>query len=177
MSDIVYKEDKIKSPIDGTDMCFKVYSVPSTEDYYLCMSSGFTTTSKHTISADGKISQIVENMRQTAPQLIKDLEFIDWDRELVWTPSILNMGKLGIIFPEGTKDEWVWKYAKIVEISEAEQKNYPVPNKDGEFYKSRLDIEGAQIFKSTEFLDACKAMGIVDDKRELKIKDGVFGNA
>ena len=58
-----------------------------------------------------------------------------------------------------------------------EQKNYPVPNKDGEFYKSRLDIEGAQIFKSTEFLDACKAMGIVDDKRELKIKDGVFGNA
>ena len=87
------------------------------------------------------------------------------------------MGKLGIIFPEGTKENWVWKYAKIVEIPKEEQKNYPVPNKEGKFYESRLDIEGAQIFKSTEFLDACKAMGIVDDKRELKIKDGVFGNA
>ena len=173
---VEYKEEKITSPIDGTDMCFKVYSIPSTEDYYLCMSSGFTTTSKHTITADGA-SEVVESMRKTAPKLIVDLEWIDWDRELVWTPSILNMGKLGIIFPEGTKEDWVWKYAKIVEIPKEEQKNYPIPNKEGKFYESRLDIEGAQIFKSTEFLDACKAMGIVDDKRELKIKDGVFGNA
>ena len=176
MSDIEYKEEKIKSPVDGTDMCFKVYSIPSTEDYYLCMSSGFTTTSKHTITPSG-VSDAVLNMRKTAPKLVTDLEWIDWDRELVWTPSILNMGKLGIIFPEGTKENWVWKYAKIVEIPKEEQKNYPVPNKEGKFYESRLDIEGAQIFKSTEFLDACKAMGIVDDKRELKIKDGVFGNA
>lgn len=171
-----YKEDKIKSPIDGSNMCFKVYSIPASEDYYLCMSTGFTTTSKHTISMEGA-SDFVESMRKNAPKLIVDLEWIDWDRELIWTPSILNMGNLGIIFPEGTKEKWVWKFAKIVDIPEEDQKNYPVPNKDGNFYKSRLDIEGAQIFKSTEFLDACKAMGIVDDSRELKIKDGVFGNA
>ena len=152
---VEYKEKKIKSPIDGTDMCFKVYSIPSTEDYYLCMSSGFTTTSQHTISPNG-VSDIVSNMRKTAPKLITDLEWIDWERELVWTPSILNMGKLGIIFPEGTKDDWVWKYAKIVEIPKDEQKNYPIPNKDGKFYESRLDIEGAQILKVQSFLKLVK---------------------
>ena len=37
------------------------------------------------------------------------------------------MGKLGIIYPDGLPNDWNWKFAKVVEVSEEEQKNYPIP--------------------------------------------------
>ena len=68
------------------------------------------------------------------------------------------MGELGMIFPEGTKDEddYVWKYAKIVEIPEGQREIY-------DNYDRRLDVENAKTFKKTEFLAACKEMGITKD--------------
>jgi hypothetical protein len=73
------------------------------------------------------------------------------------------MGTKGIIFPEGKTDDWVWKYAKVIEIDVDSQKNYPVPGKPGEFYESRLDIEGAEIYNKFDFLGAVKSMGITVD--------------
>ena len=68
------------------------------------------------------------------------------------------MGELGMIFPEGVKDksELVWKYAKVVEKPEDLRKQY-------DNYDKRLDIENAKTFKSNEFLEACKEMGITKD--------------
>ena len=63
------------------------------------------------------------------------------------------MGKLGMIFPEGTKDKYVWKYAKVVDIPEEERVNY-------DNYSQRLDVENAKTFQQNDFMGACKEMGI-----------------
>ena len=63
------------------------------------------------------------------------------------------MGDLGMIFPEGTPKEYVWKYAIVVEIPEEERSKY-------NNYDRRLDIEDAETFKQNEFMKACEAMGI-----------------
>ena len=66
------------------------------------------------------------------------------------------MGEKGIIFPEGTYEDWSWKYAKVVDILEEERVNYGGQEK-------RLDVESANIYGQREFLKACKDMGIVKD--------------
>ena len=38
-----------------------------------------------------------------------DVCFYDEDREIMWFPSIVNMGKMGMIYPEGTKNNWLYK--------------------------------------------------------------------
>jgi hypothetical protein len=72
------------------------------------------------------------------------------------------LGKLVIIFPEGNVEHWVWLSAKVVEVSEEELKDYPIPGKEGEFYTEKLDIDNALTFGQYEFLEACKLMGITD---------------
>ena len=34
-------------------------------------------------------------------QLIRELAFLDDERDIYWYPSVVNMGKLGIIYPDG----------------------------------------------------------------------------
>jgi len=63
------------------------------------------------------------------------------------------MGDLGMIFPEGTPKEYVWRYAKVIEIPEEERDQY-------NNYDRRLDVDNAETFKQNEFIKACEAMGI-----------------
>ena len=70
----------------------------------------------------------------------------------------------GVIYPEGNTESWVWRYAKVVDVSEEEQKQYPIPDKDGEFYTTKLDVENAETYGQYDFLQACKEMGITVDK-------------
>ena len=53
-----------------------------------------------------------------------------------------------------------WKYAEVVEVPKEEQKQYPIPDKEGEFYTEKLDIDNATTYGQYEFLEACKTMGI-----------------
>jgi hypothetical protein len=69
------------------------------------------------------------------------------------------MGKLGMIYPEGTSTNYRWKYAKIVDIPKEEQAVY-------DNYNQRLDVENAETFEQDNFMDACKAMGITKDLRD-----------
>lgn len=162
--EIKYNEEKIKSPIDGSNKCFRVYTEPLTEDYFLCLGSGFTTTSRYKID-----SSYVETVRKKSPKIIAELEFFDYDRELVWVPCVLNMGKRGMIYPAGTKDNWNWHYAKVVEIPKEEKENFKIPGKEGKYYESRLDIDNSEIFNSTDFIGACISMGIIKDKDNIDI--------
>ena len=73
------------------------------------------------------------------------------------------MGKKGIIFPRGSRNNWDWNYAKVVDIDLKEQDKYPVPGREGEFYKSRLDVENAQKFEWDNFIGACEEMGITTE--------------
>ena len=82
----------------------------------------------------------------------------DYNRGIHWFPSILNMGKLGLIYPDGTKDNWVWKFAGVRELSEEEQKD---PKYEGNEFT--LDMENAELFGQHEFVDACRKMGVIKD--------------
>ena len=153
-----FKEEKIKSPIDGTQNCYRVYTEPETVEYFLCLSSGYMTTSYYEEGSE----QLEKTMKQN-PKLVQELQQTDEDTKLVWFPVFLNMGDMGMIYPEGNPSQWFWRYAGLVDIPKDEQKNYPVPGKDGEFYAHKLDIDNAKTYASTDFLGACFDMGIIKD--------------
>ena len=138
---------------NDTDRCFE--DVQDTFSSFMCFNCGYMSHSNYT---EDKISEI-----QHTSQLIRDLAYKDDDRDIYWYPSVVNMGKLGIIYPDGLPHDWNWKFAKVTQVSEEEQKNYPIPGKDGEYYTERLDVDNAQEFGQFEFLEACKSMGIVKD--------------
>ena len=129
-----------------TNNCFE--EIQESFSSYLCFSCGFMSDSRYEI---GNL-QLIENMKNS-PQLVRESQFEDKDRGIIWFPSVINMGKLGMIFPEGTKDKYVWKYAKVVDIPEEERVNY-------DNYIQRLDVENAKTFQQNDFMGACKEMGI-----------------
>jgi len=120
---------------------------------YMCFNCGFTSNSAYTWdSPDLKKAQL------GATQLMNDVAFYDEDRKIMWFPSIVNMGKMGMIYPEGTKNNWLYKMAQVRQLTESEQKE--------ERYKGHteiLDVENAVEYGQYDFLDACKDMGIIKD--------------
>ena len=120
---------------------------------YMCFNCGFTSNSAYTNE-----SKTLETMKEKSTQLVRDISFYDYDRKLHWFPTVLNMGKLGVIYPEGTKNNWNWKLAEVRKLSPEEQNN---PMYEG--HEHTLDIENAKEYGQHEFLDACKEMGIVKD--------------
>jgi len=144
-------ESVIDCPICyDSDACFE--DTQEKFKSYMCFNCGFMSNSHYT---EGNLDKV-----ENTSQLVNDLKFFDEERKIYWYPSIVNMGPKGIIFPEGNVDQWDWKYAEVVEIPKEEQEQYPIPDKDGEFYTEKLDVENAQTFGQYDFLEACKKMGI-----------------
>lgn len=125
---------------------------------YMCFRCGYTSNSKYTEESKERVSHL-----QNTAQLIKDLEVFDSTRGLYWYPSVVNMNTLGMIFPVGTLNEWNWKFARVIQIPEEDKEKYPVEGKPGEYYESRLDVEGAQTYGPYEFFQALNDMGIVKE--------------
>ena len=132
-----------------TDSCFE--EVQETFSSFICFKCGFMSDSRF----EKDSLQTIENEKST-PQLVTDLKFHDKERNILWYPSVVNMGKLGIIFPEGNPKNWRWRYAKVVDIPEDEQHLF-------EGHKQRLDIENAETYHKDDFMSACKEMGITKD--------------
>ena len=131
-----------------TNNCFE--DVQPTFSSYLCFNCGYMSVSRYEI---GNL-QLIENMKKS-PQLVRESQFEDKERNIIWFPSVINMGALGIIFPEGEVDDYVWRYAKVVSIPESDRHKYDNHNQ-------RLDVENAQTFEKNDFMGACKAMGITE---------------
>ena len=135
-----------------TDNCFE--DIQENYSSYLCFHCGFMSDSRYEISS----LQLVENLKKS-PRLVQKLKFEDKHRNIVWFPSVINMGELGMIFPEGTPEEYVWKYAKVVDIPKEERHKY-------DNYDKRLEVENAKEYGQYEFLEACKEMGITRDLKQ-----------
>ena len=120
---------------------------------YMCFNCGFTSNSAYTWdSPDLKKAQL------GATQLMNDVAFYDEDRKIMWFPSIVNMGKMGMIYPEGIATNWTYKMAQVRQLSEEELKE--------ERYQGHteiLDVENAKEYGQYDFLDACREMGIIKD--------------
>ena len=51
-----------------------------------------------------------------------------------------------MVYPALVDDEMKWVFAKTVEIPEEEQKNYPIPEKENEFYKTKYETESPEFY-------------------------------
>ena len=120
---------------------------------YMCFNCGYTSNTSYTEN-----SETFTKLLESSTQLVRDIVFFDYDRKISWIPTTLNMGKFGIIYPEGTKTNWNWKLAEVRKLSLEEQKD---PQYGGHEYT--LDLENAKEYGQYEFLDACKEMGIIKD--------------
>ena len=120
---------------------------------YMCFNCGFTSNSAYQKSSDA-----LKKAEESSTQLMNEISMYDYDRKLHWFPTVLNMGKFGVIFPEGTKNNWVWKFAQVRKLTTEEQKE---PKYEG--HEHTLDIENAKEYGQHEFFQACKDMGIVKD--------------
>ena len=134
-----------------TDRCFE--DIQENFVSYLCFNCGFMSDSRFEIDSVG----LIENLKKS-PKLVQDLQFKDKKKNIVWFPAVINMGEKGLIFPEGQPDNYVWKYAQVVDVPEEEREKY-------NNYDRRLDVENAESFGQKGFLEACKQMGITKDIR------------
>ena len=134
------------------NQCFE--EVQETFSSYLCFHCGFMSDSRYEVDS----LQLLDNLKKS-PKLVQELKVEDKDRNIMWFPSVINMGELGMIFPEGTPEDYVWKYAKVIDIPEEERHKY-------DNYDRRLDVEGAFTFSQNEFMKACDEMGITKELKE-----------
>ena len=132
-----------------THQCFE--EVQETFSSYLCFNCGFMSDSRYKIGS----TMLEENLKKST-KLVRESSFEDKERNITWFPSVVNMGKLGIIYPEGDTSNYVWRYARVVDIPEEERHLY-------ENHTQRLDVDNAETFGQYEFIKACEQMGITRD--------------
>ena len=64
-----------------------------------------------------------------------------------------------MVFPMGTKDDWTWEVMKVRDVTEEEKEKYPIPEKEGEFFKTILDVKGKKNYEKDNFMEALKEIG------------------
>jgi len=145
-------EKVIQCPLCGdTDHCFE----DQQDDYssFMCFKCGFMSDSRFDENHD-------KEANKNTAVLINDIKQWDNDRGIYWYPSVVNMGKLGMIFPNGTKQDWKWSFAKVVPVKDKS------PQTEG--YNHMLDIDNATEYEKDDFVSAIKDMGITKDLNNEK---------
>jgi hypothetical protein len=157
-------EQKILSPIDGNpDYCFESYDQATDITSYLDYKTGYTSNSMLVIQSD-----YVEQAEKNQPKLVTKLKVIDELRDLVWYPSVINIPLKGMVFPINIDDseDWHWEVLPIREVTEEEKEKYPMPDKEGEYFKTIVDVKGKKNFDKLDFLSALKEIGGVIEEDE-----------
>ena len=139
---------------------------------WLCMTCGFTTNSTMTEGSE----LLKESFKLTA-EIIKDNKQIH--DNLVWLLTVITMPDKGMIFPEPIKGsstlegkmDYEWTVVKSIPVPEEEQEKYPIPNKPGEFYKTRMDMKGLKRFDKLCFMDAAEELGMFGKLKTEKNED------
>jgi hypothetical protein len=154
---------KMVCPVCKINFCFED-TYPNGETGYLCYNCGMTSNS---MLVSG--SEYLEKAMISTPEFINDNKFYDDKRNIYWFLSTVRTGG-GMVFPEpnDSEDGWNWTVARVVEIPTEDQKSYPIPGKDGEFYTNRLAIENATHFRKNKFYDACQELGGILSNHKVK---------
>ena len=76
-------------------LCYE-QQIDSNTYTWLCLTCGFTTN-----TALEEHSEAVDTVRKTAPELYKDLLYID-DKRKVWMPATITVPEKGMVFLDGT---------------------------------------------------------------------------
>jgi len=133
---------------------------------WLCLTCGFTTN-----TAMKEESENAKQSLELTADLIKDNKQIH--DNLVWLPTVITMADMGMIFPEPSKDtdDWEWTVVRSIPVKEDEKEKYPIPNKPGEFYEKKMDMENLKHFKKLEFMDAAEELGMFGNLKTKKSED------
>ena len=156
----------VNSPICDSNACYE--SEFQTQDgvvkTWLCMTSGYTSNTTMTLDSEG-LKQTLELTADLIRDLRQDHEPPGGGEVLAWFPTVITMPDKGMVFPEPIKetDDWGWTVVKAIPVKEEEKEKYPIPNKPGEFYKKRMDMDNLKRFGKLEFMDAAEELGLFGD--------------
>ena len=124
-----------------------------------CYGCGFTT---NCLMKRGE--KFLEEQMEKLPNLYKELLGED-EEGLIWMPSTVNIVQKGMVFANGkSKDDWEWSAVKAIPVTEEEKEKYPIPGKEGEYYKWRMDMETIETFSQTDYMDALEYIGIFNNE-------------
>jgi hypothetical protein len=151
-------EEIIQCPKSGGDLCYKT-QVTSDITNYMSLSCGFWTNS---LMKEGE--EFFETQIETLPELYKDLAWKDPNTDLIWIPNTINEQELGMVFANGSNAQnWGWAAVKSILIPEEERKNHPIPGKEGEFMKYKIDMPNMKMFHERDYIEALDYIGIFQD--------------
>jgi hypothetical protein len=69
-----------------------------------------------------------------------------------------------MIFANGTSTrDWHWAAVRAIELTEEEQTKYPIPGKDGEFMKYRMDMKNLKQFIERDYIEALSYIGVLPE--------------
>tara|TARA_R110000751_G_scaffold112784_5_gene211879 strand:- start:1458 stop:1922 length:465 start_codon:yes stop_codon:yes gene_type:complete len=144
----------------GSDACY-IQEVNESIKNYQCYGCGFITNSLLV-----KDTQFFEEQMELLPNLYKELMGEDDDGK-IWMPSTVNMPTKGMIFANGKNVEnWKWAAVLAVPVKEEEKEKYPIPNKKGEYYEWRMDMENMKEFPETDYIEALDFIGIFNPENQ-----------
>ena len=147
------KDNLTICPRCGSDACYE-QDLGANYKVSQCYGCGFTTNSQMTSK-----SQFLEEQLEILPELYKDLIFID-DKGYHWMPSAINNPEQGMVYADGkTSEEWKWSAVKAKLIPEEDRKKYPIPGKEEEYYKYKMDTSTLQRFEERDFMEALDYIG------------------
>tara|TARA_R110001592_G_scaffold125406_2_gene335419 strand:+ start:1201 stop:1728 length:528 start_codon:yes stop_codon:yes gene_type:complete len=161
-------QDKlVNSPICDSDACYEseFMTAEGPVKTWLCMTSGFTS---NTTMEEG--SEVLKQAMENTSKFILSLKQVH--DGLTWFPTVITMPDKGMIFPEpikGTKTldsfnkedtDWKWTVVKSIPVKEEEKEKYPMPNKPGEFYKTKMDMKNMKRYDRLCFMDAAEELGM-----------------
>ena len=147
------KDNLTICPRCGSDACYE-QELGANYKVSQCYGCGFTTN-RQMVSE----SQFLEEQLEILPELYKDLIFID-DKGYHWMPSAINNPEQGMVYADGkTPEEWKWSAVKAMLIPEEDREKYPMPGKEGEYYKYKMDTSTLQRFEERDFIEALDYIG------------------
>ena len=128
-----------------------------------CISCGYVTSDRF------KGTKEDNEMYKTLPE-----EMQSWSKESndhVWIPSMITL-PFGTIYPIDVQGEMKWSLALMIDIPEEKQKDFPIPNQEGKFYKQKYDIDNQEIFDEFIFAmsklnELAKEKGVEDNRVKL----------
>ena len=82
-----------------------------------------------------------------------------------------------MVYPIGNRDEWTWESIPVRDLEEEEQKEYPIPDQEGKFFKSILDIKQKSTYEKDRFMEALASIGGVVDLDGKGFKEHMDGKS
>ena len=144
----------------GSNACY-VKDVSEDVKTYQCYGCGFTTN-----TLMKRDSEFLKTQMEKLPKLYKELMGED-EEGLVWMPSTVNIAEKGMIFANGKNgDKWKWSAVLAVSVKDEEKEKYPIPGKDGEYYKWRMDMDTIKSYPEVDYMDALEYIGIFKNEEK-----------